>query len=399
LNRSVLRSLAASAGLSLLVALIAGEAVVRRLGSFDEDGTFVLHGHRIRPYRPPIHSVERTLRAYLSEPRGYMAFDADLGWTNRPEAQSQDGLYRTNSAGLRANRDFAPEAPPGVLRIAIFGDSFVHGHDVPLAGSLAPQLEELLVRNGTPAETLNFGVGGYGIDQAYLRYRREGPRLHPAIVLLGLQVENIERSVNVVRAFYFHDTGIPFTKPRFVLDGKDLRAVNSPTVPLDQIPELLEHFSRSPLGRFEFFYRAADYEWLLYRRSRLLASVVDVVRDRFGGSSGGSRLLAPGSDATKVTLAIAERFRSEAEANGSRFLLVYLPIRPAIEALAAGRRDPYAPLVDLFRARFRLIDPSDLFSAEARLRPVESLVPSHYTPGGNRLVAEAIARQMPPAAR
>lgn len=398
MNRGVLRSLAAS-GLSLIVALTAGEAVVRYFGRFDEDGMFLLHGHRIRPYRPPIHSVGRTLHAYLSEPRSYMAFDPDLGWTNRPGTKSQDGLYRANSAGLRANCDYAPESPPGMLRIAIFGDSFVHGHDVPLAGSLAPQLEEVLRRNGTLAEALNFGVGGYGIDQAYLRYRREGPRLHPAIVLLGLQVENIERSVNVVRVFYFHDTGIPFTKPRFVFDGKDLRLVNSPTVPVDQILDLLEHFSTSPLGRFEHFYRAADYEWLLYRRSRLLASVVDIVRDRFGGGSGGARLLVPESDATKLTLATVERFRSEAKANGSRFLLVYLPIRPAIEALAAGHRDPYAPLVDLFRARFPLIDPSDLLSAEARRGSVNSIVLAHYTPVGNRLIAEAIARQMPHAAR
>lgn len=372
---------------------------MRHFGRFDEDGTFVLHGHRIRPYRPPIPSVERNLRAYLSHPGGYMAFDAELGWTNRPDAQSQGGLYRANSAGLRADRDFEPGAPPGVLRIAIFGDSFVHGHDVPLPGTLAPQLKELLERGGTPAETLNFGVGGYGIDQAYLRYHREGPPYHPAIVLLGLQVENIERSVNVVRAFYFHDTGIPFTKPRFILDGKNLRLVNSPTVPLDRITELLESFSRSPLLPFEFFYRAEDYEWLVYRRSRLLSSVVDIARDRFGARSTAARLLSPGSDATKLTLAIAERFRSEAEANGSRFLLVYLPIRPALEALAAGRRDPYAPLVDLFRARFRLIDPSDLFSAELRRRPVESLLRSHYTPEGNRLVAEAIAIQLLPPDR
>ena len=66
---------------------------------------------------------------------------------------------------------------------------------------------------------LNFGIPGSDPGQALLRYRREGVQYHSSIVLIGAMSENISRMVNTFRPFYFSRSGIPFSKPRFALEG------------------------------------------------------------------------------------------------------------------------------------------------------------------------------------
>ena len=60
--------------------------------------------------------------------------------------------------------------PPGSLRIAAFGDSFTHGDEVPNEDTW----QEILMRAHPDVEAMNFGVGAYGLDQAFLHYQRDG---------------------------------------------------------------------------------------------------------------------------------------------------------------------------------------------------------------------------------
>jgi hypothetical protein len=62
----------------------------------------------------------------------------------------------------------------------------------------------------------NFGVGGYGTDQALLRFMHN-PSDPSSVAVLGIFADNIQRNVNRVR--YFLVGGDPLLiKPRFVLD-------------------------------------------------------------------------------------------------------------------------------------------------------------------------------------
>ena len=44
-------------------------------------------------------------------------------------------------------------------------------------------------------EVINFGVGGFGLDQAYLRYLEDGIQYKSHIVMIGFMSENIYRNV------------------------------------------------------------------------------------------------------------------------------------------------------------------------------------------------------------
>ena len=56
---------------------------------------------------------------------------------------------------------------------------------------------------------MNFGVGGFGLDQAYLRYQKMIREFELPTVLLGFMPENMSRHVNTYRPFYFPGTGLP----------------------------------------------------------------------------------------------------------------------------------------------------------------------------------------------
>ena len=80
---------------------------------------------------------------------------------------------------------------PGTYRIALLGDSFIAGYDVPFdatAGEvMARRLTDLW---GTPVEVLNYGHGGYGTTQELLTLRHEVWKYAPDLVLLGLTTGN-----------------------------------------------------------------------------------------------------------------------------------------------------------------------------------------------------------------
>ncbi|MGZ8867557.1 MAG: hypothetical protein ACXW2P_04370 [Thermoanaerobaculia bacterium] len=377
--------------LSLGLAFTAGEIFVRVSGRYDEDGTFFFRERPIPPFALPVKHAQRLIDEYLRDRTGYMQYDADLGWTNRPGSCTRDNRYCANSAGLRSDREYAKERASGVLRISLFGDSFIHGHDVDLAGSVAPQLESALEARGIKAEALNFGVGGFGMDQAYLRYSRDDGKFESDVVVMGLQFENIGRHLMVFRLIAYPQTAIPFSKPRYYFEGPSLLLANKPTVAPEKIPETLANFHLSPLKRFEFFY-TEKYERRWYLRSRVVAVIADALRRRQAEAA--PNLGDPEGEGVRVTRRILEMFRNDVGVTKRPFLLVYLPLKDNIQAQLDGHGDPAEPLVSLFRHDFDLVDPSARLVALARERGAASVAPGHYSAEGNRAVAEAVAERI-----
>ena len=372
-------------GLSLVFTFACGEIFVRVLGRYDADGTFYFRDKPVPPFALPVKNARALIDEYLRDQTGYMAYDADLGWTNRPSSCTRDRKYCANSAGLRSDREFTKQIPPGVLRISLFGDSFIHGHDVDLRGSLAPQLESALAARGVPAQALNFGVGGYGIDQAYLRYSRDGARFDTDIIVEGLQLENVARHLMVFRLIAYPQSKIPFSKPRFYFEGPSLLVANKPTIAPDRVPAVLATFESSPLRRYEFFY-TEKYRPYWWRKSRLLSVLADA---RHKDES--VDVMRTDGEGIHLTLAILDRFKNDVSVTGKPFLLVYLPLKDNLAAQLRGEKDPWDPYVNMFRKDFRIVDPTARLLEIARRKGVDAVAPGHYSAEGNRAVAEALA--------
>jgi hypothetical protein len=371
---------------SLLLAFAAGEMFVRVLGRYDADGTFYFRDKPVPPFALPVNNARALIDEYLKTPNGYMAYDADLGWTNRPHSCTADNKYCANAAGLRSNLEYTKAIPPGVTRISLFGDSFIHGHDVELAGSLAPQLEKALAARGVDAQALNFGVGGFGIDQAYLRYSRDNSQFDTDIIVEGLQLENVARHLMVFRLIAYPQSKIPFSKPRFYFEGPSLLTANKPTIAPDRVPAALAQFDRSPLRKYEFFY-TDKYRPYWWRKSKLLA----VIENSRNKAENPVDIMSPGSEGMQLTLGILDHFKNDVGVTGKPFLLVYLPLKDNLAAQLRGEKDPWEPFLAPFRKDFTIVDPTARLLDIARSKGVEAVAPGHYSAEGNRAVAEALA--------
>jgi hypothetical protein len=136
-------------------------------------------------------SLEAGLRFFgLKNDASLYRLDRDLGYVLRPNAagwsvKERERYERINSAGMR-DREHSRARPPGVIRIAVVGDSFAEAKQVDADAAYWSNLERELNRRLAPRrfEVLNFGVAGYGIAQEYGVIERRIWDYDPQIVLL-----------------------------------------------------------------------------------------------------------------------------------------------------------------------------------------------------------------------
>ena len=153
-----------------------------------------------------------------------------LGWPS-VEPDADDGRDATGSRLTPAFPD--PTRSPAC--VSLYGDSFTWSSDVEAKDAWGNVLSTLL-----DCRVSNFGVGGYGTDQAYLRFRENTEDPSP-VVVIAHQPENILRNVNQYRPLLY-PVMLRF-KPRFRLDGDGgLELVDAPLIPVDQY----EAFVRRP---------------------------------------------------------------------------------------------------------------------------------------------------------
>ena len=119
-------------------------------------------------------------------------------------------------------RHFAAVSEPGTTRIGVFGCSFTRGAETVDGGDLPSQLERLLTTgDGSPFEVVNFGVGGYGLQQSYLLWQYLGSRFDLDLVVFNLFDFHRERDTTFVQLY---DAYGP-VHARYVVDGNGVRLV------------------------------------------------------------------------------------------------------------------------------------------------------------------------------
>jgi hypothetical protein len=304
----------------------------------------------------------------------------------RPRGSTPDGLYQANAEGARAAADriYGERSPPGRLRLLTVGDSFTHGDGVGIEDTWQRDLE----RRRADLDVVNLGVPGYGTDQAYLRWHRDGARLNPHFALLGIWPEDICRNLNVVRFFLQPAGGFGFlSKPRFVLADGRLETLNEPVLEGEPLVRALTDPASAPLLRHDYWAIPGDLEprpWQHMRVARAVATVANLYHRR----ELRERLYA-GRDASgiEVTVAIAEAFRRDAESNGAVPLVVLIPM---LDLLARYPDEDALPLARALRAR--KLDVIDLGPPMARVvrergRSCCYVADTHLSAEGNRRVA------------
>ena len=376
---------------ALCLFFAAAETAVRVMGEWDASGNFYFKNRIIHPHRLPLKLVTDGARALRRSDESIVTYHPVLGWAPRPGATSADGLYSYNSQGIRSPVPAYSDHPAeGVLRIALFGDSFTHGDDVPLEHSWGSVLQQKLNEAGQPAEVLNFGVGGYGMDQALLRFKQQGSALAPDLVVFGFQAENLKRNRNLLRPLYDPRSGLPFAKPRFILTDLGIELINIPVLPPDRLAETLRDFDAWELRPHEYFYDPEDFQGSWWQHSKLLATVVDLKVHREDRWLLKRIIFEDRGEEQQLGWAVTRAFSQEAAAAGARFMIVHLPSQQEMELRAGLGRWSYQRFLDALDESFEVVHPEDDLIRAVSGGGYGEIFAGHYNQNGNRIIAESI---------
>jgi len=376
--------------LRIVLAIFASAVLVEALASIGMRVVTVPYS----PLHPPYLNAQQReqLQALLDHQPTYVAFDPTLGWTNRPNAVSADGLYRSNAQGLRADREYSPALPADHVRILAYGDSYTQSDDVTYDDSWEVQL----AARRPEVEVLNAGVAGYTLDQELLRFEEKSPRVASDIVLIGFMAENINRIVNVFRPFYL-TVGTPLAKPRFVLRGDDLVLLPNPLQDEDDLRRLLAGDPRllADMAAHDYWYDV----WPIAGREDVFATV-RLIKATWSAAKhvlhpdsliDWRGIYKPTSEGFVITVKLFNRFVREAVARGELPLIVLFP---NAQDLYRGLRERYAPLARTLQDEgLAVIDCETAFSQPASAYGITA-ASIHYPAAGDAVVADTIGRYL-----
>jgi hypothetical protein len=278
--------------------------------------------------------------------------------------------------------------------IASFGDSYTHCTGVRDDETWQTYLAALL-----EADVYNFGTGGFGTDQAYLKYLAVRSSLETPIVVLGLISENINRIVNVYRPFYFPKTGIRLPKPRFTLTAEGLELIENPLRSADDIPLLVDEGFIRKLGEHDYWYNRDRYPVRRFPYVRILLNR-RMWREAFHGKL--DRRIddvdpRPWEDlwgdprVSELMFAILGSFIGEVRGSGRIPIIMILPMQDEVfEKRCTGGDPESVSMVEAYCARqrcpcFNAIDA--LAASVGSPEEIPTLFVVHLSPRGNRIVA------------
>jgi hypothetical protein len=320
-------------------------------------------------------------------------WDDELGWPSPREAVSPP----RDATGAKANPDF----PQGAKACAsVYGDSFVWGDDIPLAQGWVEQLSRKL-----GCRVANYGVSGYGTDQAYLRFTRMTKDDAP-VALLGIFPENVMRNVNQYRQLIgFNQTPLVL-KGRYLLDSAGhLAWIQRPRIDEGGYLRLL----RDPASVVPHDYMLPDtrdgpvtlgFPYLL--TAKRIALMPRLWTRITGSPSWGDFYRADHpSGALALTVAIAEAFVRDAERRGKRTLVVMLPGASSFRARAKYGAPEYQPLLTALAARHvAVFDPAAALLAALGSRSYCTLYVQpakcngHFGVAGGAFVADVVMSEL-----
>ncbi len=315
--------------------------------------------------------------------------DPVLGWP--PVDISGTSGY--DSFGARLSPAFA-DASGQQVWVSLYGNSFTWALEVDDEMAWGNQLA---LRMGCPVA--NYGVGGYGTDQAYLRFKQKADRA--PVSILGIMTENIARNVMQFKDIIYPKE-IYSLKPRFVLDEDDrLILVPLPDIPLIHYGEFvknpedfLEYDFFRPGGPSRVGHLSFPFSLTVSRVLRNLVwhqlinggHVVDIVYKDFYRRDHPSRAL-------QVTVGIAKAFAEDCLKTSSKPIVVIFPDRFSLDQYRQTGNWLYQTLsTELQKAGISVVDMGppilDLLGTSDTTTLFKSK--GHYNERVNSLVAEQV---------
>lgn len=324
----------------------------------------------------------------------YFDYDPLTGWThlkNRYIVWSGDNTYKTNSSGIRSDREYSVLKPKNILRISAFGDSFTHCDEV----SNKFTWENVLEKKIKNAEVLNFGVSGFEPCQAYLRYQKDGKKFNSDVVLICFLSENINRAVNQFRPFLFGaNEGVVLTKPRYILENNQLKLLPNPIQKREDLKNILNDDFMKNYPWQDYWYQRFIYNKSLdvFPSAKLFRGVMRFLK-RGSLYKGGQ--YKTDTEAFKIVCLSLKKFYNNVKSEEKKPVIIIFPNKKDMLLYKAKHIKSYEPLLAFFKTNnIAFVDLMDGFKKYgfADINKYFALI--HYNELGNKIVADEIEKYL-----
>lgn len=369
---------------SIAFMLLLCEAVVRAFAVSNPEGSLVGDVRLLPRDWQEVAAYRGTLWQRHASDSGVFVFDAQLGWTVAPNGQGMGPAHETyfsSAEGLRAPAQGIKFGDRSArTRIALLGDSYVFGSDVVYEDTWGFQLQQRL---GPDTQVLNFGVPGYGVDQAYLRYLKDVRPWHPDIAILGLISHDLLRTTMIYYAVGFPGAVVPGAKPRFILRDRHPVLLN---VPLPRAEDV--YAARSirdlPFIDYDRMYRPTEWQRRWYEFSYLLRLAIS-----WSPQSGVGRSPPENEETASLNGAIIRSFVRDATDAGTIPIVAFLP--SFMEFRATSGRLSGTLLLGMRVLEQSGVEFVDLTSCVEKVDERERFTAGwHYTPRANSAVGDCL---------
>jgi carbamoyltransferase len=142
-----------------------------------------------------------------------------------PVAGNKSYYIRTNSIGIRDDREFTPARLDDTRRIQLYGDSFTFGSGV----DVEKRYSNLIEQKMDNLEIMNFGLGSTGIDRQLLIYLHLGRRYESDLIMVNPYLNNVARCTGTFNIYQDRAGNlIKKPKPYYTIENDELALHNVP---------------------------------------------------------------------------------------------------------------------------------------------------------------------------
>lgn len=291
-------------------------------------------------------------------------FGVKVHWPNLVTHHST-GEYRieirTNSLGMRTDREYPFAKPPGTYRIVGVGDSFTIGYEVEVEDCYLSRVERALLDGSRAAEVLNLGVSGFGTAEELIMLRERGFKFGPDAVVVG---------------YFDNDIGDNTRSQLFALDvDGTLTRRNASYLPAVKAQDFL--FSLAP-----YRFLAENSHLMCFVREQ----ASEIVQKRMRKKSAAAQSLS-NDDESKLTAALLDEVKRECDSRGIRLYVLVIPSPDNTSNF------PQAFLKDVGAANI-----VDMRPIQAEPMKTQALYwqksDGHWNPAGHKLAAEELSRRI-----
>ncbi len=331
-----------------------------------------------------------------NSPAGFRMFHPDLGWDYPPGIKYTDLDHITYVHGELRERLTCTHFDSTL--ISSYGDSFTYCANVPNDQTWQTFLARKLGTN-----VLNFGVGGYGTDQAALKHDSHNT-VKASITLLGILPENINRIVNIYRPFYMYNDSLRLTKPMFMKQASGIQLIPNPIQRASDIAKLHDLAFLEKLGDLDYWFQfdkklpPLGFPWtfsLLNWSEPVLNQLMLHVPASLSGDTKRryhwNLFEEPGP--CEIMAHVVDLFVSNCRKRNSIPIVIFMPHKDYISELRSYGLNRIEPIKQFMVKREYLF--IDAIEAMAELKPsraeLDGWYEGHATSEGNRILADILA--------